>query len=136
MFYSHGNLYHLVREGIVTGDDGVPEAMLCSTCYGLVKTNHVPKFCIASGYDYCRIAGLPELSLLEKIVISPYRLYTTILKLKPAAGSNSQAAQSCLTWHAILFEHHAVRAVLEAILRHSFSDMSRDIAVAFLGSRE
>ena len=88
------------------------------------------------GYDYCRIAGLPELSLLEKIVISPYRLYTTILKLKPAAGSNSQAAQSCLTWHAILFEHDTVRAVLEAIPRHSFSDMSRDIAVAFLGSRE
>ncbi len=131
-----GYCYHLVREGLVTGDRGQLVAMLCSGCEDHVKNRRVPRYCIASGYDYGRISDLPELSLLEKIVVSPYRAYMTILKLKAAVGGSPGSAQTCLHGHAIMFEHDAPTAVVEVLPRHSFTDVSRDVAITFLGPRD
>ena len=130
-----GHLYHFIPD-LVHTSDGKEMVDLCRKCTEQSSSGRVPKISMANGVDFGRIAELPELSLLEKVVISPYRCYVTILKLKSPCGTNKLASQSCLRGHAVMFPHDGPDRLVDHMPRHAFNDVARDISIVFLGSRQ
>ena len=68
-----GHLYHFIPD-LVHTSDGKEMVDLCRKCTEQSSSGRVPKISMANGVDFGRIAELPELSLLEKVVISPCNL--------------------------------------------------------------
>ena len=131
-----GTLYHLMPDFVRDNEDGVRNVVnICEHCIVHLRKGLLPKFSLAHGYDFGRTTSLPELSLLEKVIIAPFRSFATILKLRPARGRSSLAAQTCLEGHAVMFRHDAVRATLNALPGYRFEDVSAVFAITFLGSR-
>ena len=130
-----GHHYHLVPD--LVDDVGDNEMVnLCSKCAKATSSGNVPKFSLAKGVDFGRTTNLPELSLLEKVVISPYRCFVTILKLKSPCGTNRLASQNCLRGHAVMFPHDGPERLVTQMPRHALADVARDISIVFLGSRQ
>ena len=77
-FPSDGNLYYLLPDHLNEVEDGA--TIICAACGSTLKKEMMPKFSLASGYDFGRLDMLEPLSLLEKIVVSPYRTFATICK--------------------------------------------------------
>eukprot|EP00117_Sycon_ciliatum_P024416 scpid75408/ scgid20489/ len=117
---SDGNLYHLLPDHLNEVEDGATEVIICAACSATLKKGMVPKFSLASGYDFGRLDMLEPLSLLEKIVVSPYRTFATILKLKPSRGAAGRSSQSFLEGYAVMFRHDAVEATVAMFPRHRF----------------
>jgi len=74
----------------------IPIVTLCSTCTSKAKlkpskanpTVRPPTYCIASGVDigsYMRL-NLPTPSLVLRSILSRYRIYTTVVKIKSVSG--------------------------------------------------
>ena len=63
--------------------------------------------CIAQGFDYGHLVGCPELSLLEKTLISQYVFFGTLIKLNAWRG----VRQNALKGHIIAFSHTGPNAI-------------------------
>jgi hypothetical protein len=63
--------------------------------------------CIAEGYDFGNLVGCPELSILEKTLVSQYIFDGTLIKLVAWKGIR----QNALKGHIIAFGHTAVNAI-------------------------
>ena len=77
-------LYHVVIEGI---DKCKNLATLCDQCSSKLQKGKLPKYCAASGYDLGKYSTLRfafgELTMLEKVLLSPYRQFMPGIKLRP-----------------------------------------------------
>ena len=53
-------------------DESTAEVYICSSCSSSIFASKIPKYCIASGYDFGNLKqlNLPKLSLSEEVLIS------------------------------------------------------------------
>ena len=90
---------------------------------------------IAQGFDYGHLVGCPELSLLEKTLISQYVFFGSLVKLNAWRG----VRQNALKGHIICFSHtgpNAINRVCTLLFPwFSHSEILECIKVSFVGPR-
>ena len=91
--------------------------------------------CIAQGFDYGHLVGCPELSLLEKTLISQYVFFGSLIKLNAWKG----VRQNALKGHIIAFAHTGPNAInrVATLLFPWFNhrEVLECIRVSFVGPR-
>ena len=91
--------------------------------------------CIAQGFDYGHLVGCPELSLLEKTLISQYVFFGSLIKLNAWRG----VRQNALKGHIIAFAHTGPNAInrVATLLFPWFNhrEVLECIRVSFVGPR-
>jgi hypothetical protein len=137
---------------------GEPKAIVCRECYEpeyMKKKKHLMELtkprtkdtesneqramsrclCITEGYDFGNLLGCPELSILEKTLLSQYVFYGTLIKLVAWKGIR----QNALKGHVIAFGHTAVNAINRtATLLFPWLDETEvlmSLRVSFVGPR-
>ena len=122
-------IYHLHQQLVETSAaGGEPQIILCRQCVLFLqkskprdasqkpRSNKAERnaqgfiercYCIARGYDYGNISGMPELSLLEKILLGQYCFFGQLIKLNGWKGVKQRA----LRGHVIAYEHAAPNAI-------------------------
>ena len=77
---------------------------MCDTCHKKTQCEvpKIPKLSIAAGIDFGHLdrLGLPQLTLVEELIISRSRLYVSILKL---CGNVAAERQTAKKGHVITF---------------------------------
>ena len=93
-------------------------ASLCTPCFHTLgkKNPTIPKFSIASGYDFGHPlkAGLKPLTTLERKLISKNILFATIIKL--VASNGNHTPQHGLKGHIIAMPHQGAHLAAAVIL--------------------
>ena len=85
--YKHnvtGSYYYLhpdLVDGSPNGNADDTTVILCRGCHEALLKKRKPTYSICNGFDYGYITGMPLLSHLEKIIISRYCCFGTVLKL-------------------------------------------------------
>ena len=68
---SKTSAYYLHRACLQQGSSGEPPlAPLCSACYSDIKKQKMPKYNVGNKKDFGSLVGLPELTLMEKVLDS------------------------------------------------------------------
>ena len=94
---------------------------LCTKCtkakdISTKKPGKIPEYSIAAGYDYgqnLEIAGLPELSFIEKLLISKNVTHMNMIKLKSISNNSGSISQRGLKGHTIAFPHDGTEKIVE-----------------------
>jgi hypothetical protein len=123
-----GKWLYLHRNLVDRDKDGVETCMLCPSCFKkLCQDKKVPEFSLANinfGHLNCvRVMGKPklqdleQLTELERMIISPGRLFHTVLKLQENnGGMTTDRSRSALRGHFILFPHDSVNVSSKHLL--------------------
>jgi hypothetical protein len=103
--------YHVYQEAAI----GTKTAA-CSTCYADLKASKVPRLSLADNCDYGDPigAGLPPLTLLEEVLISPVIPNIVMLKCS-RVGSMFGTEQKFLHGHAVCVLGDGPQAVLKSV---------------------
>jgi hypothetical protein len=128
-YSSHlGKWLYLHKDFVDSDPDGVESCMLCPTCFKSLRNgNKIPQFSLANinlGSSNCitvvgkkKLQDLEQLTELERMIVSPARLFHTILKLQEnSAGMTTDRSRSALRGHFILFPHDSVKVSSETLL--------------------
>ncbi len=150
-------IYHLHPQLVEThSDDDEPRVILCRLCILFLQKSQPrdaskkPRsakgeqnakgfidrcYCIARGFDFGNTVGLPELSLLEKILLGQYCFFGNLIKLNAWKGIR----QNALRGHVIAFEHsgpNAINRVTHLLFPwYDADEIVQCIRVAFVGPK-
>ena len=128
----------LVEEG--NGDESA-SVRICKHCYGKLKGGggkapELPEFSIANGVDFGNPDRLmlPELTLVELYLISPVRLYGSVIKLQ---AFNTEQDVRVLNGHLIAFMqlNSAALSEIGSIQYPRLQEVRELVSVSFLGDR-
>ena len=152
-----GQWYHLDPDLVVmgrdpkrTGDDGgegedEPLATLCSACARAAERDDTeeeqvvaPQFSLAAGVDFGQLEklGLPELSMVEKLLLSDVRPYGQVVKVAAPGNKNKEAWQHMkLKGHWIAFMHSGPQELAKhfTTLQERKDDLRRKLRIHLLG---
>ena len=145
-------LYHLHRCLVAepssdpgADDDEGPTVMLCSRCHTTSHGNNEtpPPFSLAKGYDFGNLSAmaLPELSDVEKLLLSDVRLYGVVLKVvSPCSKENRPDAwlHDKLKGHFISFLHDGPNEVGKFVantIRERKADFLKNVKVVLMGPK-
>lgn len=135
-------LYHLHPElvfGKTVFDNGTdaaqdPQCHLCHTCMRALTKPEFPYsyHSLVAGVDFglaSRI-NLPQLSVVEELLISPVRIYHTIVKI-----THPTSKESAFKGHVCSFQQDSVKQAVNVILPRC-DDVRDNVYVTFLGPKE
>ena len=133
-------------ELVEQGTDGIASVRLCKHCHDCLASRprgrnigaKLPELSIANGIDFGNPdrLGLPELTLVEMYLLSPVRLYGSVIKLRPFEKDGDVRI---LNGHLIAFlqlSANALGAIRSNAIRYPrLDDVRRLVTVSFLGDR-
>lgn len=135
------NTYHLHPELVFTStkfEDGTdsakePQCHFCPKCNMARGTSNVSPLSIAAGVDFGLASRLKlsPLSPVEELLVSPARVYNTVIKLSATGGSG----QSALKGHVCCFEQDAVEKAVNVVCP-MYAKAVEHVHVQFLGPKE
>ena len=107
---------------------------ICTACNDSLKQKKLPKYCLATGYDFGRPQdiGLEDLTEAEKCVISLYKPCGKLLKLVAPAGVNyTESSRSlALRGHIISVPSDGPQVAAQELPRRDAASLC---TVAFIG---
>lgn len=123
--------YHVHQE-LVTDN---MEVHLCESCVTALRQGKRPALSVACvDYGNYRRLELPELSLVEKLLLAQFRVYGVVLKCR-AQGRGTHQGRSHLTGHMIAIPHEGP-AVAVTALEDAITSVRQAVTVVFLGNRQ
>jgi hypothetical protein len=110
--------------------------LLCHECLSDLNAKKIPENSIAAGIDFGNPdrLNLPALTLVELYLISPIRIYGSVIKLKAFQKDEDVRV---LNGHLIAFQHFN-RAALDEIRQQQYprlNEVSELVSVSFLGDQ-
>ena len=155
------NYYHLHPEFVekvssahnMTGDHATYYVRICKTCCDSLDkkdtddkeedecvipgdaddATSAPQFSVKKVDFGCyQRLGLEPLSVMERHIISKYRLYSQIIKIESNTGRQTEHRQSSLKGCCILFDHDSPRIAKDLL---SEKTMGEDICIQFVGPK-
>ena len=129
-----GTHFYLHPEVISPGQNS-SSVTLCDDCHQSLRARRIPALSVANGLDFGDLSRLhdltiPPLTLVERHVASPCRMYMSIVKLAVAPGS------SLLHGHVLTMRHTGPEAAAEIVASLPHMENLSSIQVTFVGSRE
>lgn len=111
---------------------------LCTTCSTyLIQKVSPPTYSLAAGYDFGQKDRMPELSVVERMVISRTLVLKVIVKLISPRGVNGEnARQRALQGHIIAMPHDGIEVIARTLPRCDLNLQSQFLNVIFIGKRE
>ena len=116
-----GVRYHLHSQFIQKDETGASATWICDRCHSDITNEKVPEISLAGGRDFGRpdrikyvdrngltVMGLPDLTILEILVLSSVRAFAVLISLTTGAG---KASLKALVGHCIFFP---ISAFIEA----------------------
>ena len=113
-----------------------PMVPLCATCsLSIFGKREVPSLSIAGGYHFGSPARLrlQPLTTLERIALSPVRIYSTIVKISPYYSVDAGAKQRRLKSHVITFVHDCPQRITD--LGQLLDDVATVVSIQFVGPK-
>jgi hypothetical protein len=129
-FVVHDGVEYLLQPDAVKDVDGVQSATICSPCLGRLKAGTVPKASLAAIDPGELPAGLPKLTIMEALIISPSRLHCHVLTLTPGRRHESHPERTedsdghkvdwttASTGHTVAFRNPGPDAFVQAFPIH------------------
>lgn len=136
-----GELYHLHPELVyadtTVGTEYDTWTWLCLECFNSVTANTIPPLSLAAGLDYGWLRranpAFPDLTPVERALLSPVRLYMTIFKLKRCEGLTDLSRQKGLTAHCIAFDDGGIQEMATRL--PCVDDLHSRFVVEFVGPK-
>jgi hypothetical protein len=138
IFVRNDGVHFFLHPEVVTeGEGGSHFVSLCQECLSFTKEGEIPPYSVASGLDFGDITRLPNdlsfpaLTHVEQILVSPVRIYSSIIKLTPSSSSGS-----ALKGHIISFRQDGPEKAAAALTALPDLSALSSIQVAFVGSKK
>ena len=87
--YVHNNVRYILQSDAITFVFGAPMAQVCTECLASLKNAKVPKASLAAIDPGTAPPTLPDLTVMESIIIAPTRLICHVLTLTPGRRQES-----------------------------------------------
>ena len=140
VFISPDNKYYHLHPELVSGGF----VKIYKTCHYNLRCSEFPKFSVAAGIDFGRLSrlGLPQLLLVEELVISPSRLFASLVKF---VGHHPTQRQTGKRGHIVIFlqpegpfklaELERLNSAFNQATYPRIENMKEYIGVVFIGAR-